>query len=364
MRTNDRLNGTQDHHDPRPLKGASAVLITDGKAGMDVQVRGVADALGLDYRMLKVAPKGLYRLLAPYGPAYPADIKSNTHDLLSPPWPDVVIATGRQSIPVLRALKRRAGLHIFSVVLQNPRTSPRTADLIWVPAHDRRRGANVITSLTAPHSFTASRLATLRATLPPSITTLPQPRIAVMLGGANAVYRFTDDDLARFARALQGFKATGASFLITPSRRTEPPLIAAVTTATEGAPRLVWDGTGENPYGAFLAAADVVIVTADSVNMVSEAAATGRPVYVFNPTGGSAKFNRFHEAIAASGATVPLDETSAQSVAARARQGYVPLDSGSAIAAEIERRFERRRQMLAGLVGARKLTSAHEVRHD
>ncbi len=64
--------------------------------------------------------------------------------------------------------------------------------------------------------------------------------------------------------------------------------------ATAGAPRILWDGKGENPYATFLAHADALIVTADSVNMNGEAAATGKPVYVFEPSAGSAKFRRFH----------------------------------------------------------------------
>ena len=73
--------------------------------------------------------------------------------------------------------------------------------------------------------------------------------------------------------------------MITPSRRTHQRLIAAVDAATAGAPRILWDGTGDNPYPDFLAHADALIVTADSVNMTGEACATGRPVYVFEPSG-------------------------------------------------------------------------------
>ncbi|MFX8871944.1 ELM1/GtrOC1 family putative glycosyltransferase, partial [Acinetobacter baumannii] len=82
--------------------------------------------------------------------------------------------------------------------------------------------------------------------------------------------------------------------MVTPSRRTHKGLIQAVETATAGTPRIIWDQTGENPYPQFLAQADMLVVTADSVNMCGEACATGKPVYVFTPSGGSAKFARFH----------------------------------------------------------------------
>ena len=78
--------------------------------------------------------------------------------------------------------------------------------------------------------------------------------------------------------------------------------------ATAGAPRLLWDGEGANPYPAFLAHADAFIAPADSVNMTGEPCATGKPVYVFEPEGGSPKFTRFHEALRRHGATRPLPE--------------------------------------------------------
>ena len=91
----------------------------------------------------------------------------------------------------------------------------------------------------------------------------------------------------------------GAGLLITPSRRTPEAVTDFVREATEGAPRILWDGTGENPYPQFLAHADAFIAPADSVNMTGEPCATGRPVYVFEPEGGSAKFTRFHDALRA-----------------------------------------------------------------
>lgn len=102
--------------------------------------------------------------------------------------------------------------------MQDPKTGLGTADMIWVPEHDRLRGPNVFTTLTAPHSFTARRLAELRRTMPPAIAALP--RVSVILGGKNAVYKFRDEDDERLARSLRSLGQLGVSFLITPSRRT------------------------------------------------------------------------------------------------------------------------------------------------
>jgi mitochondrial fission protein ELM1 len=333
---------------PRPLAGLKAWLITDDKAGMRVQVEGVATALGVDWELKQVAPHGIWRFAAPYGPPDPRD-GIGVGKLLAPPWPDIAIATGRLSVPYIRALRKHAGVATFTVVLQDPKTSARTADLIWVPEHDRRRGANVITTLTAPHVFTPERIAELRGGVPKQIAALPGPRVAVVLGGKNAVYKFTDDDDDRLEASIASIARLGASFMITPSRRSHQRLVRAVLRATEGSPRFLWDGAGENPYPAFLAHADLFVVTGDSVNMTGEPLVTGRPVYVFEPSGGSAKFRRFHESLRRYGATRTLPDE----VKSLDGWTYEPLDSAAAIAREIEARMHRRQSMLGGLVAGR-----------
>ncbi len=331
-------------HTDRPLLGARAWIITDGKAGMDVQARGLAEALGVKYEMKRVTPTGIYRLMAPWGPVNPRDRFGLEGSQFAPPWPAIAIASGRASIPYIRALGRKAGPHTFTVVLQDPKTGPTTADLIWVPAHDKRRGPNVFTTLTPPHGYSAERLAALRRDVPPAIAALPEPRVAVILGGKNSVYKYSEADHAQLAAALSSLARTGVSFMITPSRRTHKQVVEAVEAATRDTPRILWDGNGENPYPQFLAHADRLIVTADSVNMTGEACATGRPVYVFEPSGGSPKFRRFHEALRAADATRLLPE----SVERLETWDYTPLDSAAIIAAEIELRWKRRKECLRG----------------
>ena len=349
VRDTDPMTAMKNSPDPlpiRPLAGARAWIVTDGKAGMDVQARGVADALGLAYEMKHVSPSGVWRVVAPWGPVAPSERFGTEGSAFAPPWPAVAIATGRASIPYIRRLRRLAGAATFTIVLQDPKTGPNTADLIWVPEHDRRRGANVVTTPTAPHSFTPQRLAGLRANPPADIAALPGPRVAVVLGGKNGVYRFREADDDRFRQALASLGARGASFMITPSRRSHQRLIRAAEEATRDRPRILWDMTGANPYPQFLAHADVLVVTADSVNMTGEACATGCPVWVFHPSGGSSKFRRFHEALQRHGATRPLPDT----VPDVARWSYPALDASSLIAREVERRWQRRREMLSGLV--------------
>lgn len=316
---------------------------------MDVQVRGVADALGMASEVKYVAPQGPWRALAPYVTVSPGERLCLPGTLFAPPFPDVILSTGRLSIPYARALRRKAGIGTYCVVLQDPRTGLGIADLIWVPEHDRRRGSNVVTTLTAPHSYSPGRLAALRRTMPPAIAALPAPRVAVVLGGPSGVYRYPESSIADLARGLKALADTGVSFLVTPSRRTPAAVLAAARAAIASRPSLVWDGAGANPYPDFLAHADLLVVTADSVNMTGEACATGRPVYVFEPAGGSAKFQRFHANLRHAGATrLLMDAVAAGTVGRIADWRYAPLDSAQTIAEAIEQRWLRRRQMLGG----------------
>ena len=121
---------------------------------------------------------------------------------------------------------------------------------------------------------------------------------AVLVGGPNRVYRMTPEIVADFAAKLAAYgAATGGTLLVTPSRRTGARNIVALQRGLEKSAAVIWNGTGDNPYFGYLSHADQIVATCDSVNMVSEACATGKPVYVFDLPGGSAKFKRFHETL-------------------------------------------------------------------
>jgi mitochondrial fission protein ELM1 len=279
--------------------------------------------------MRRVAPRYLYGRLAPWGPSDPRDASA-----LSGPAPDLVIASGRVTVPYVRAWKR-ARPSVFAVFLQDPRWARGEMDLIWVPEHDSLRGPNVIATLTSPHPFSQSRLAALRAAPDSRLAALEAPRCAVALGGPSGAQHFTPGDLVRMGDALRAIRAQGFSIMATPSRRTPKDLGAVVRESVGDG--FFWDGAGENPYPAMLALADAVLVTGDSANMVGEATATGAPVMVFEPTGGgSTKLARGVDALIARGA-------------ARRWSGriesfrYAPMDSSGEIAAEIWRRFHARR---------------------
>jgi mitochondrial fission protein ELM1 len=313
------------------LTGRSAWILDDSRAGHLAITTGVAEALQLDFAIKPVEARAPFRMLAPWGPADPRLLNT----LLNEPWPAIALGAGRQTVPIIRALKRKSSGRIFTVLCQDPKATLDSADLIWVPSHDRLTGPNVISTLTPPHRFSPERLASLRRNLRPQIARLPAPRIALFLGGPGGGYRWPQSQIERLADCLRAVARQGVSFLITPSRRTPPDLLRAIDALTADSPRLLWTGGAENPYPDFLAHADAFIVTADSVNMVGEASASGRPIYVFHPNGGRAKFRRYHAALEAHGATRPLTDTAS----ILENWHYQPLDASRVVAGEIERRW-------------------------
>jgi hypothetical protein len=322
--------------DARIGEGVRVLVLGSGKAGHEINAVGVAEALGASYELKRVEPRKPFLWMSPFGPVDPRDAA-----LLRPPLPDIVLASGRVTVPYLRAFKRAGGARVFAVFLQDPRFARASMDLIWVPEHDRHRGANVIATLTSPHPFSPRRLAAARAAPDARLAELPNPRCAIVLGGPSGAQHFTAGDLTRMRDAVRAIVGQGFSIMATPSRRTPPELVAAVREGLAAAPGFVWDGSGDNPYASILALADAVLVTGDSANMVGEATATGAPVHVFEPNGGDpGKLGQAIDALERLGAV--------RRFAGRIeRFSYAPIDSSGVIAAEIARRFARARAAAA-----------------
>jgi len=211
-----------------------------------------------------------------------------------------------------------------------------------VPKHDRRRGANVITTLTPPHRFTPELLEELRTLPAPAIEALAQPRVMLAVGGAAKVWRFSDVDIECLAAAIKRIGEAGASFMVTTSRRTPEAVHVALAAALQPFQHILYSGQGENPYAQFLAKADLIIVTADSVSMTGEALASGRPVYVFSPSGGSEKFRRYHEALKQVGATRELKPE----LPVTFDWAHAPIFAADQIARAIEERWQNRARFI------------------
>lgn len=282
-------------------------VLSDGKAGMESQCLGLAAALGLTPEIKRIAPRAPWKFLPPRLWPWPLLAPGPDGDRLAPPWPDLLIATGRQTVAPSIAIRRASGGATVTVQIQHPRVAPARFDVVIAPQHDGLGGPNVVTTLGALHGVTAARLGDAAAAFAERYAALPRPLVAVLIGGANRQYRMPPACADRLGALLaEAAKAAGAGLIVTPSRRTGADNLRRIAAHLEGVPADIWDGTGDNPYFAMLGLADAIVVTGDSVNMVTEAAATGKPVHVFQLDGHAAKFQAFHRAMERSGATRPF----------------------------------------------------------
>jgi mitochondrial fission protein ELM1 len=314
--------------------------VHDGKLGMANQVIGLAEALGFPFVEKRLQIRAPWRHLTPSLWLRPLAALGEAGDALAPPWPEVLIAVGRLATAPARAVKRASGGRVFWVQVQDPRFARHDVDLMVVPAHDPARGDNVVETLGAVHRVTQARLAEGARRFEAAFAHLPRPLVAVLLGGDNRVYRLTLPRMAALADRLAELARAGYGIAVTPSRRTSAEGQALLRQRLAGLSAYVWDGSGDNPYFGLLGLADTLLVTGDSVSMVSEAAATGKPVHVIELEGGSAKFARFHAAMRAAGITRPF-------AGAIERWRYAPLDDTARAAAEIRRRLALRRAEVA-----------------
>ena len=316
--------------------GTTAWLITDGKIGDEVQCLGIADELGLAAERHVIKPRPPWAWVTPWGPVDPRDAPHRPASPIAPPFPDLAIAAGRRTVPYLRRVKAASGGRTFTIFVKDPYTGLGTADVIWIPEHDRLRGDNVVVTLTPAHRLRPDVFARARATPDARLIGLPLPRVAMVLGGPGVNHRFEPIDVERLAGIATTILATGASLMVTPSRRTPAAALAAIGAALRPAVAagraFLWDQQGDNPYAQILAHAAAIVVTGDSANMVGEATATGVPVHVYEPTGGHPKVTRYLDRLVQDGAV-------------RRWQGrlehwtYTPLDSAPVIARAIAPRY-------------------------
>jgi len=282
-------------------------VVTPGHAGMENQAVALAEAVGLPFAVKRVRPRPPWTWLPPgWWPAPLAALGADS-DPIVPPWPRLMISCGRRAVPYALYVRRASGGATMTVHIQNPQTRLDRFDLVIPPRHDHLRGNNVVETLGSLHRVTPARLADAADTFAASVADLPHPRVAVLIGGSNACYTLTPAIVERLAGELKDLGAgDGAGLMVTPSRRTGADNVATLIRALADAPARVYRFEGENPYFGYLGLADAVIVTADSVNMVCEACATGKPVHVVPLDGGNAKFNEFHARMREAGYTRPF----------------------------------------------------------
>lgn len=290
----------------------SCWIVTDGNVGTMNQCLGLAEALGVVPAIRLSRPRAPWRWLSPPMWPWPLAAQPGDADSLDPPWPELIIVSGRAAFAPAAEIRRRMKGKTIVVAIQHPRAPLTWFDLVIIPVHDKVSGPNVLSTEGALNRVNAAALAKGAADFAEAYKDLPRPLIAVLLGGSN--HRFTFDEAvgARLGGELAAVaRANGAGLALTASRRTDPKALAALMAKLEGAPHKLWNGEGANPYMGLLALADHVIATEDSVSMVSEALMTGKPVHVATLTakgnGGGGKFAELRQRFVDQGRTRIFD---------------------------------------------------------
>ncbi len=304
-----------------------ATILTEPLAGLEAQARGLAEAAGLEADVLALRPRAPWRWVG--ARAWPLPLHAVG---IADAATDILFSAGGTAAVIADAL-RRPGRQL--VQIQHPRFDPRRFDVVVVNRHDGLTGPNVIVTRTALHRATPARLAAARAAWAPRLAHLPRPWVAVLVGGSNGRFRLDRS----VAEALGGqlaamMRSDRVGLALTPSRRTSAEARAALEAAVAPLGGWVWDMTGDNPYFGLLALADAIVVTEDSVSMVSEAVATAAPVLLAGLPGRSRRIRLFTRLLQEDGRVrpfagrleiwpaAPLDDTPAAGQDVRRRLGY------------------------------------------
>lgn len=263
-------------------------LLSEAFAGLQAQGLGLGEAAGLAPEVRVLAPRAPWRFVA--ARVWPRPLAA-VAPAVGEPLPELAITVGGMGAAVGAALHRR-GVRVVQV--QHPRMDRSRFDLVLAARHDALTGPNVIVTRTALHRLTETRLEAAAADWAPRFAHLPRPLVAVLVGGSNGRFRLDAAVASGFAGGLaRMMHADRVGLALTPSRRTDPAALRALDAALAPLGAFVWDGEGDNPYFGLLALADAIVVTADSVSMISEAVATRAPVLLAPLPGRSRRIGAF-----------------------------------------------------------------------
>ncbi len=275
---------------------ATSWILSEGYAGLQAQALGLAEAAGLHPELRVLTPRAPWRWVA--ASLWPAPLAA-VPDAVRAPLPELVIGSGGVAAAVGAAL-RGGGRSVVQV--QHPRMDPRRFDLIVVNRHDELTGPNIVVTRTALHRVTPVRLAEAAQQWAAQFEHLKRPLVAVLVGGSNGRFRLDAAVAGNLAGQLAVMmRRDGVGVAVTPSRRTDPAVTRVLTEALSPLGGYVWHGDGDNPYYGMLALADAIVVTMDSVSMVSEAVATEAPVMLAALPGRSRRNRLFTDALLAEG---------------------------------------------------------------
>lgn len=308
--------------------------LVDDRTGHTGQVLGVITRLGLSFALKRLEYNTLAALPAVMLGASNFSLTAESRARLAAPYPKLVIAAGRRTLPALRAIKHHSPA-TRTIYLMQAEVN-RGIDLMVVPEHDKpARAPNIITSLAPLHAVTTEALDAAREAWAPQFAHLPRPYITLCLGGDTKIGSYSAHqwrEVIQHAAALAG----QGSLLITTSRRT-PATALDLCAPLLQLPHVLhrWHTDKDNPYLGMIACADAIVVTGDSLSMCAEACVTGAPVFIYAaPNVAPPKHQLLHQTL--------YDRGLAQPFNGAARLDWKPtaaLDDVGKVVEEIRRRF-------------------------
>ena len=254
-----------------------ALLLTEGMHGMISQVEGMAKALNTEYNH-KIVRLGFPWNFTPpkFTPISQIILKDKIY-LTKNDSPDFIISCGRKSV-IPSILLKKINPKIFTIHIQNPKVSSKNFDAIIAPAHDNVYGHNVYKSKGAIHYITYEKIQAAKSYLADKIKS--KKIVSIILGGPNKYYSFSNDQLIKIFDSIKyTFIGKGYEVIIVPSLRT-PKKIIELAKKEMSRFGYVVDSVDKQAYLSAYALATYIVVTCDSISMISEAMASGKPIYV------------------------------------------------------------------------------------
>ncbi len=309
-------------------------VISDGRRGIENQALGLAEALS-DRQTLNITQQivtngKLFGLLPPWTQFRLR--KSPDRYFKHESAPDMAIGCGRAAIAPLLALKRQHKDNIFTVYVQSPRMNPYYFDAVIAPEHDRLTGPNVFNMIGSPNRITEQALEADK-----DLIAKPKGETAAFLiGGTSKSRALTPDIHKQHLELIKALAGDGIHVFVTTSRRTPSDVVADYKKLNGEADFVTaYTGDGPNPYFAYLRHADRIFVTEDSTNMLTEACATGKPVFRLPMAGSPGKFQQLYDALEKRCRVRPALESDLTS------QSYAPLDETGRAADFIRDKFHK-----------------------
>ena len=254
------------------LKG---LLLTEGMHGMISQVEGLAKALDIEFTHHKVELNSFWKLIPPILTPISNFVfkKINVEDF------DIIISCGRKSVIPSIYFKKISKKKVFNIHVQNPKVSLSNFDFVIVPEHDNLKGKNVITSKGAIHYLTPNEIKNNHNYLVDKLDKA-KDYLLLILGGPNKYYDYNDQNLINIFNIIKKIMNTNnLQSIVIPSMRT-PKNTIKLADELLGKENLVITNIDKKAYLSGLSLAKYIVVTCDSTSMISEAAITGKPIYI------------------------------------------------------------------------------------